>query len=99
MKKTDIAMIILIASFSMIVSYFVTKSIMGDASNKAVVVKVAEPISSDIADPDPRIFNSDAINPTVEVTIGSDDGSGDTGDSTEAKPDTNTAPTQENASP
>lgn len=75
MKKTDIAMIILIASMSILVSYFVTKSIMGDSNNKPVIVKTAAPISDNIESPSKEIFNKDAINPTVEVTIGGSENS------------------------
>lgn len=70
MKKTDIAMIILIASVSVMTSYFVGKAVLGDVQKESVKVKTAERISSDIVKPDPAIFNSDAINPTVEVIIG-----------------------------
>lgn len=70
MKKTDIAMIILIASMAVLVSYFVAKSVIGDANKQSVKVKTAEAISADLSKPDPKTFNSNAINPTVEVTIG-----------------------------
>jgi hypothetical protein len=70
MKRTDIAMIVFIASMSILVSYFVAKSILGDAANKPVTVKAAEPISKTIKEPDERIFHADAVNPTVEVFIG-----------------------------
>jgi hypothetical protein len=72
MKKSDIAMIILIASVSILVAYFVAKSVVGDVQNQSAKVKVAEPISSTVDQPDPRIFNTNAINPTVEVIIGGD---------------------------
>lgn len=70
MKRTDIAMIIFIASFSVLVSYFVAKAILGDGQSEAVIVKTADPISPEVAEPDERIFNQDAVNPTVEVFIG-----------------------------
>jgi hypothetical protein len=35
-------------------------------------VKVAEKITTEVVDPDPKIFNKNAINPTVEVIIGGD---------------------------
>lgn len=70
MKRSDIAMIILIASMSMLVAYFVAKSVLGDANNEAVTVKTADPITKDVNEPDPSIFREDAINPTVEVFIG-----------------------------
>lgn len=76
MKKSDIAMIILIISISVLVSYFVVKGLLGGSANQAVKVKTTESISSTLDEPDPAVFNSNAINPTVEVTIGG--GSSDT---------------------
>jgi len=71
MKKTDIATIILIASASILVAYFVAKTVIGDTQNQSVKVKTADPISATVADPDKTVFNTNAINPTVEVIIGS----------------------------
>jgi len=70
MKKTDIAMIVLIASVSILVAFFATKAIFGGSSSDSVQVKTIEPIDSSITDPDPAIFNKDAINPAVEVQVG-----------------------------
>lgn len=70
MKKSDIAMIILIASISVLLAYFVAKAVVGDVQNESVQVKTADPITTDVEEPDPTVFNSDAINPTVEVIIG-----------------------------
>jgi hypothetical protein len=70
MKKTDVAMIILIASMSVLVAYFVAKAVIGDPKSSAVKVKTIDPISTQVAQPDPAVFNKNAINPTVEVLIG-----------------------------
>lgn len=74
MKKSDIAMIILIVSFSVMISYFVASSIPGlkDAT-KPVKVKTAEKYTSEIPPLDKRVFSDKAINPTVQVTIGESD--------------------------
>jgi hypothetical protein len=72
MKKSDIAMIILIASVSILIAYFVAKGLVGDVQNQSVKVKIADPISSSVDQPDSTIFNTNAINPTVEVIIGGD---------------------------
>lgn len=69
MKKTDLAMIILIAAVSVLVAFFGTNAILGDAASEEQKVPTIEEISSTIQDPDPAIFNSDAINPAVEVQI------------------------------
>lgn len=70
MKKSDIAMIILIASISMLVAYFGSKSILGDVGSQSVKVKTAEKITQEVVRPDESVFNPSAINPTVEVIIG-----------------------------
>ena len=69
MKRTDIAMIILIAATSIAIAYFVTKGIMGDATTEPVKVDSIEKIETSIVSPDPKIFNENAINPAVEVQI------------------------------
>ncbi len=71
MKSTDIAMIILIASISVGVAFGIVSAIPGlKVSNDTVKVKTIEKYTSSVAEPDPRVFNKDAINPTVDVTIG-----------------------------
>lgn len=69
-------MIILIASISMLVAYFVVKSIpIFQTSSQPKQVDTFQEISSTVAEPDPAVFNSNAINPTVEVFIGGNDSS------------------------
>ena len=76
MKKTDLAMIILIASVSVMLAYGIVSAIpILKPSTKAVQVKTIEPYTSKVEDPDPAVFNRDAINPTVDVTIGGKSGS------------------------
>lgn len=71
MKKTDIAMIILIAGVSVLITYLIANSIpLFKDANKPVSVKVAEKITPNFEKIDTSIFNSEAINPTVEVIIG-----------------------------
>ncbi len=69
MKKTDIAMIILIATVCVLVAFFVTRAIVGTPSSEAQKVKTIEKIDSTITPPDTAIFNQDAINPAVKVQI------------------------------
>lgn len=70
MKKSDIAMIILIAAVSMMLAYFGAQAILGNIQNESVQVKTIDRISTEVVEPDPSVFNADAINPTVEVIIG-----------------------------
>ena len=71
MKSTDIAMIILIASVSVGIAYAAVSAIPGlKLSDDPVKVKTIKEYTADIEEPDPLVFNKDAINPTVDVTIG-----------------------------
>ena len=70
MKRTDIAMIIVIASVSVLVSYLVANTLLGSTKNEAVTVKTIDAITDEVDEPDERVFNKDAVNPTVEVYIG-----------------------------
>ena len=69
MKKTDIAMIILIATVSVGIAYFAANSFFGSMSKESVKVKTIDAITSKVEPPDNRIFNDSAINPSVEITI------------------------------
>jgi ABC-type cobalt transport system substrate-binding protein len=69
MKKTDIAMIILIASVSVLIAFFVTRSIFGGSANEPVNVKTIERIEPTLSEVDSTVFNENAINPAVEVQI------------------------------
>lgn len=70
MKKTDIATIVTIALLSMGAAYFLAVALIGQPSSETVKVKTVETISSDVTEPDRTVFNAEAINPTVEVIIG-----------------------------
>ena len=68
MKKTDIAMIVLIASVSVLIAFFAAKAIFPDATWSSKV-KTIDKIDSSIVAPDTDIFNKNAINPAVQVQI------------------------------
>lgn len=72
MKKSDIAMIILIASVSMMIAFAIASNISFlRVDDKPEEVSVIDPISPEINDkPSAEIFNKDAINPTVKTVIG-----------------------------
>ena len=74
MKKSDIAMIVLIASISVMIAFFVAQSIFGSIDKSTATVKTINQIESSVVEPSTDIFNKDAINPAVEVNIsGTDD--------------------------
>lgn len=72
MKKTDIAMIILIASVCALIAFLVANQIPTlkvDTTSKSV--PTVEKISPTIVDPpSEEVFNSNSINPTVQTVIG-----------------------------
>ncbi len=72
MKKTDIAMIVLIATVSVMIAFFVTQSVLGSPSSDTETVKTIDAITAEITPPDPAIFNEDAINPAVKIEINDD---------------------------
>lgn len=75
MKRSDIAMIILIASVGMMIAYFVGTNIpLLRVPENGVKVQVIDRIDESITDPSPKVFNENAINPTVEVIVVGSDG-------------------------
>jgi hypothetical protein len=72
MKKTDWALIILIVILAGVISYFVASALLPAPNKDPQSVPTAEAITSSVNKPasDSTIFNADAINPTVRVTIG-----------------------------
>ncbi len=71
MKKSDLAMIILIASMTAFIAFAIGNSIPALKPNKAgVKVPTAEKVESEVTAPDQTVFNKDAINPTVQTVIG-----------------------------
>lgn len=70
MKKNDFAALILIGSVSLLVAWFTASALIGEPKKEAQKVKTVEAISEQVETPDKRIFNKQAINPTVERSIG-----------------------------
>lgn len=72
MKKTDIAMIILIASISLVAAYFIMSAFLGKYNQHSADIQIIDSISGSIEKPNPKIFYKGAINPTVKAIIGSE---------------------------
>ena len=69
MKKSEIITIVVVALTSILIAFFVARSIFGDIYRGTAKVRVMNKIVSDVAEPDPEVFNERAINPTVRVLI------------------------------
>lgn len=72
MKTSDLAMIVLIASFSVMVAFFIANSLpFLKVDEQSTKVPTIQAIPSGISEqPDATVFNKDAINPTVRTVIG-----------------------------
>ena len=77
MKRSEIAMIILVASLSMLFTFTLAQSLLGDKVKQTASVEQTNAISQDLEQPAKRVFNAEAINPTVEVCVESSQQDGD----------------------
>lgn len=75
MKRSDLAMIILIAAVSGLIAYFVASAVIGQPDKRKTTVQTIDEITAEITDPNPSVFNSQAINPTLSSRIGESSGS------------------------
>ena len=69
MKRSELATLLLIAVGSVIIAYFIGNAVFGGIKNSSVTVQTIQTINSSFQTPDPTIFNSNAINPTVGITL------------------------------
>ena len=75
MKKTEVAMTLLIASVAMIAAFFLTRALFGSEIEREATVETADPIVQDSSNGisiSRRVFNEQALNPTVEVYVNGD---------------------------
>ncbi len=70
MRQSDIFTILVVATVGIVASFFLVKMILGDPNEKSVTFKKIEVVEAGLSTPDPEVFNSEAINPTVEVFVG-----------------------------
>lgn len=70
MKKNEIALILLVVGIVVIATYGIFNTLFGQAALSPVKVKTTTEISTTVDEPDAAVFNKDAINPAVNVTIG-----------------------------
>ena len=70
MKKSDWALVVLIVAIAGVISYFIVSALLPEPNKDPQTVPTAEPIATSVAAPSQQIFNAEAINPTVKVTIG-----------------------------
>ncbi|MBQ6130308.1 hypothetical protein IJI72_01260 [Candidatus Saccharibacteria bacterium] len=71
MKTSDYISVFTIAIAGTILAYFLMNYFLGDPLEKTVSFEYLEPVSAELVTPDSEVFNARAINPTVEVFVGS----------------------------
>lgn len=67
MKQNDIAAVVLIVAVAGVISYFVANAVIGQPKNNPVQVEQVTAIGPTFTTPDPRVFNDQAIDPTVKI--------------------------------
>jgi len=72
MKQKDIALIIVIAFVSGVVSFVVSGKLFVTPSNRAQQVEVVDPINASFQTPNKKYFNSSSIDPTQATTVTTD---------------------------
>lgn len=70
MNKNNIAILVLIIAVAAGVSYGVGNAVLGTKALKPVTVKTTTPLKSEVSEPESSVFFIEAINPTVQITIG-----------------------------
>ncbi len=71
MKRNEIALILVVVGLVVLTTYSLLNVMFGKAALNPVGVKSTDSISGSINNPpDSMVFNTDAINPSVSVTIG-----------------------------
>lgn len=70
MKQSDIFTIVIIALVGTLAAFFGVSSFLGDPDKASVEIVTVQAVSASLTEPDSELFNSYAINPTVEVYVG-----------------------------
>ncbi len=70
MSKKDIISIIAVAILGVVAAFVGVNSILGDINDKSATFRSIEVVNSSVGEPDPEVFNPEAINPTVDVFVG-----------------------------
>ncbi len=70
MKQKDITLIIVVVFVSGVLSMLISNVFISSPKDRKTQVEVVDSISSDFKEPDKKIFNSEAIDPTQNIQIG-----------------------------
>lgn len=70
MKQKDFILVAVVVFISGMASFFLSSKLFSAPKNRQQEVEVVEKISSDFPKPDSRYFNTNALDPTQNITIG-----------------------------
>lgn len=70
MKQKDIMLIVVVVFFAGIFSLVTSKVLFTSGGSRNQTTQVVDPISEQFEQPDKRVFNDQAINPTKLIQIG-----------------------------
>lgn len=70
MKQKDIALILVIAFVSGVVSFLVSGMLFGKPADRQQKAEVVDVITSDFSLPDSKYFNASSVDPTQLIQIG-----------------------------
>lgn len=70
MKRKDLPVIIVVVFVSAVLSFFVSRALFASANSRHQQVDVAQSISPRFPQPDSMYFNSNAIDPTQLIQVG-----------------------------
>lgn len=72
MKQKDIALILVIAIVSGAISFFVARTLFATDKDRQMKAEVVDALSTEFEQPSNKYFNSNSINPTLQIQIGND---------------------------
>jgi hypothetical protein len=70
MKQQDIALIIVIAAISGVISFFASGALFASNEMQEQTVSKIDPITAELAMPSQKYFNDKSVNPTQLVQVG-----------------------------
>jgi hypothetical protein len=70
MKQKDIALIIVIAAISGVISLIVSGKVFVTPANRQQKVEVVDKITTDFVAPDKKYFNAQSIDPAQSIELG-----------------------------
>jgi len=89
-KRSEIMIIAVVALVSVAVAYAIANSFLGSVASNPTSIETVDKFDTSFGEVDKTIFNSDAINPTVQIVIGD----GSSADTSTAADNTGTTDTE-----